>query len=120
MRESNEEFYELHNSRNSNFDIGEYNSLFQDKNKDFISPFSSSKKEIINEKNNMSNQPDLSINDKDMPFFLNNMNTIDNIFNNINYNNHFFRKILTDEDKKNLQPRDSSFIDKIFDFIFNW
>ena len=132
MKEYTPEYDDLDTNNINMFGIN--NEKENDLN-DLISPF----KDISNKK---ENEP---INFQKNTFFhgFNNNNQIDN--NNINPlndnrqftryelkdnrqfigyelddNRQFTRYELNDEERKYIQPRDSSFIDKILDFLFNW
>ena len=80
---------------------------------DFISPFNSEKKDN-NNISNMSYSSNPNINNN-YSCFRNNQN----FYNNLD-DYQFERVNLTDEQKRYLQPKDCSFIDKILDFFFNW
>ena len=106
----NEEY--TNNNIDTRYERSSHQSIFENQN-ELISPFNSEKKNI---------QQDIS--------YLNYINNISN--NEINpspndYNNYTFynnsqctRENLTDEQKKYYQPKDSSFLDKLLDFLFNW
>ena len=110
-----EDYYDSFTYQGNN-EVGRPNPTFFEKEDGFISPFNSGKKE----NNNISNISDSSIRNINNNFrtFRNNSDFYNNYNNLDDYK--LERVNLTDEQKKYLQPKDFSFIDKILDFFFNW
>ena len=114
MKNYNEKYN--NNIIGSNIDLENSNLKFVNEHKDSISSFGSIKKEFNQDKSNINNRTDINNLDNECKSFFNNTNKFDNNFNNY----YCFHIPLTDDQKKNLQPRDSTFIDKLVDFLFNW
>ena len=119
MKENNEDYSDSFTKKYIG-GIGYQPNFFERKNDDIISPFKSDRKEM---QNNYNNSPSI------LNSFSRNITNENNTtaFNNYNYNCNylydnyqFTRKNLPDEEKKYFQPRDSSFIDKLLDFLLNW
>ena len=124
MKEFNEEY--------TDFQRNDYEKSPFEKQEDFISPFNSDRKDITNEINNKYtnyNNKSLEYNNSNDKFlsFIDNNNT-NFLYDNYNYNllnqknnnAQCFRYNLTDEQKKDLQARDNSIINKLLDFFLNW
>ena len=118
MKEFNEDYTDFDDNKNNKY-YGKRNPTFFEKQEDLISPLNTDKKSIIN---NIDNEY-LNSNNKTLSFIENNdLNTFNNIYNYnlLNNNNQCSRYILSDEQKKYLQVRDNTLVNKILDFFFNW
>ena len=109
MKEFNEDYTDLDNNNNNLNDFD--NRPIFDQQNDLISPI----KDLLND-----NNKEQIFNNSNKIIDIDNNGPIDNNFFSPNENIHFQRYFLNDEQKKHLTPRDSSFIYKILDFLFNW